>query len=193
MQAQAAALDDCDRTLQFAMGSSPRKIRDHFGVLTRIKSAGIETENLRLVVKYGDMASVELLYNNLNIGYGELVDLENQNNPGRIYIPFNGISLVDDYQGKGLGTLIYLALAKAAYVNGQIFESSYDINSSARGVWRRFVRQGLAIDLGRDQYEFKFEVLQDSKFQQGVDELLELFKLRPNEYVHPTGEVRRRP
>ncbi len=156
-------------------------------ILEKIKKSGIEMQDLRIVSSTGDMADVNLLYKSKNIGFGSLDAVENQQHLGRIHISF--ISVQDSYSGKGLGLLMYLALAKAAYMNGYILESSYDLNLNSERLWDHFVTTGLAKKMNPGRYEFKFEVLSSVEFQTAVDHILSHFNLKPGERLLSTGHL----
>lgn len=160
-------------------------------ILKKLKTSGIDADQVRIVLSYGYMATVNLTYKGRNIGHGELVDISNQDSPGKIYIQL--ISLQNGFEGKGLGILMYLALAKAAYTNGQILGSSYDLTTESAGLWKSLVKSGLAAKTesrGSSEYEFKFDVLQSMSFQAEVDRLLNYFKLRPGEQLQSTGHIK---
>lgn len=160
-------------------------------IFKKLEASGIDADQVRIILTFGDMATVNLTYKGRNIGHGELVDISNQDSPGKIYIQL--VSLQHSFEGRGLGILMYLALAKAAYMNGQILGSSYDLTTESAGLWKSLVKSGLATKTesrGSSEYEFKFDVLQSMSFQAEVDRILNYFKLRLGEQLQSTGHIK---
>lgn len=68
-----------------------------------------------------------------------------------------GVELEKEFQGKGYGTKIYIALAKQLAEEGKILKSEKfgkdNINRKANNVWQSLINKGYAKDTG-DYYEF---------------------------------------
>lgn len=189
---QAAKSEDqskCSSLLSLSqIHNGPKFELEPFRVFKRIESSGINLDGLRLVMSTGDMSDINVVYKGKNIGYADLDTVENQMNSGRIFI--NSLSVNEKYLGHGIGFLIYLALAKAAYLNGHILESSYDLNYDSTKIWESLVRSGLAKKMATGSYEFNFEVLSSVPFQTAVDSILDRFKLRQGEELLSTGDLK---
>jgi hypothetical protein len=67
-----------------------------------------------------------------------------------------GVELYEEFQGKGFGTKVYLALANKLAKEGKTLKSEFfgkqDINNSANRVWKSLLNKGLAVDRG-DYFE----------------------------------------
>lgn len=67
-----------------------------------------------------------------------------------------GVELEEEFQGKGYGTKVYLALASKLAEEGKTLKSEFfgkqDINDSANRVWKSLLNEGLAVNKG-DYFE----------------------------------------
>jgi GNAT superfamily N-acetyltransferase len=149
-----------------------------------IEKNGVALKDLRLAVQEGEGAVVELFYRRQIIGNGQLQYFENTNHFGRIYIDI--IHVDDAYRGKGLGSLMYLALAKQAHLQGVILESSHDLTSDSTSIWNRFAKAGLATKVDNQFFEMDERIFTSQQFQAKLDDLLSALRLRPSEVIAGT-------
>lgn len=155
-------------------------------ILQKLIRSGLKISELRLVLSFGEAAEVNIFYKKENIGGGTLEYYENEIVPGKIFI--NYIELKEEFVGRGIGILAYLALSKAAYLEGRILQSSYDLSSESTAVWEKLTRSGIAQKIEGEGYEFRLTTLRALEFQSSVDYLLDHFKLKKNESVSNSGE-----
>jgi hypothetical protein len=89
---------------------------------------------------------------------GKYAGVISVNNEGYISssIGMAGVELEKEFQGKGYGTKVYLALANKLMEEGKTLKSEAfgkeDINDSASKVWKSLLDKGLAVDKG-DYFE----------------------------------------
>jgi len=91
----------------------------------------------------------------INGKYAGIISVDNE---GYISssIGIAGVELEKEFQGKGFGTKVYLALANKLAEEGKTLKSEafgkQDINDSASRVWKSLIDKGIAIDKG-DYFE----------------------------------------
>lgn len=174
---ESTSARSCELTFTRSL-ATPIDSRSFFDALA---SNGIAKEGLRMTLERGEGAQVTLYYRGESIGSGQLQYNENANHAGRIYI--DSIRVNDDFTGKGLGLLLYMGLAKQAYLEGKILESSHDLNTDSTSVWQRLVKSGVAKKVDSQFFEMRMDVLESLEFQFELDTILSEFKLRPGETV----------
>lgn len=111
-------------------------------LISTIQATGIDLDRLILKVKSGNRASAELFYDGESIGSAQLQDNRNGVRPGSIYV--REIQIHFSYSKRGLGTLLYLVLAREAQKMGLRLESSWDPTPDDKATWNGMVRRGWA-------------------------------------------------
>jgi hypothetical protein len=101
---------------------------------------------------------------------GKYAGVISVNNEGYISssIGMAGVELEKEFQGKGYGTKVYLALANKLMEEGKTLKSEAfgkeDINDSASKVWKSLLDKGLAVDKG-DYFEVASTITPQQKQQ----------------------------
>lgn len=149
------------------------------GVVERLQEKQINPADLRIVSRAQGGGGVFVFYQGKQVGQALLELPERGVHAGKIFA--KSVRLAYSLEGRGIGTLMYLALARQAQQNGFILESHYDRNESGTQMWERLTARGLAKQVDHLFFEFRREVLWDPEFQKQVDQLLRQFTAQPGE------------
>ena len=136
-------------------------------LLTDIQSNGIDVSHLTLRITSGNRASAELLFKGEVIGSGELQDRRRGVHPGAIYV--REIQVTYSYSARGLGTLLYLVLAREAQKMSLQLESSWDPTPNDKATWSGMVRRGWARQVDSLFSEMDPRFMEDATTKSSID------------------------
>lgn len=143
-------------------------------VLNHFRARGLNPEQIRVRVIQIPRPRVLFTYAGTPIASAELQKFPNGIHEGHIYV--NDIRVNLERSRQGVGTLVYLILAREAHKAGYVLESGWDPTRDARAVWQSFVSKGWAYNVDHFFVRFKTDFLEDPSTQASIDGLVERFR-----------------
>lgn len=143
-------------------------------ILGHLKERGLKIEEIQIRVMPQPRPNVLISYGGTPVGSGELQKFANGIHEGHIYVQDIRINL--DQARRGLGTLMFLVLAREAQKAGYILESGWDPTRDSRALWQSLVSRGWAYNVDHFFARFHRSFLEDPATQDSIDRLVERFQ-----------------